>query len=132
MKKIIPFIFIAFSISAHCQINIRIKLYVVNSNYRYSLSPRQVKSHSDLKITFRFEDMDFICMDFVNFLNDSTKTIQDSSIIRNFKIKCVLRYNFFVRRVIYFTAIGDYYYKGKYYKKDELFDFIRDNIRIVM
>lgn len=133
MKYLIPFIFVfIFSTKAYTQVNVKIKLFVVNTNYRYALGPSQVKKHSNLKIIFRSEDMGFEYLDFIHFLNDSSKTIQDSSKIRNFKVKCVLRYNFFVRRVIYFTAVGDYYYKGKYYKKDELFDFIWNGIRIVM
>lgn len=102
------------------QVNVKLKIHVLNNNYRYALSKEKVKKYSNLVIKLKEEDMDYKLKLFISYLIDSSKIYQDSAFMFNFKIKCMIKYNFIKRKVIYFKETGDYFHNGKFYKKDEI------------
>lgn len=128
MKQLVQLLItMVISTYGQAQVNVKMKLFVVNGNYSIALNKKhEVKKYADLKIKLKNRDLDFVSRDFLNYLSDSSKIAQNPDKIRNYKFKLVIKYNFFVRRVVYFTANGDYSYKGKYYKKDKLFEFVKN------
>ncbi len=119
---ILSLIFNSF-FSLYSQVNIKIKIFVINENYEQKFSRKNVKKNSNYKLKatdFYGENLHFL----VSYANDTSKQSENSAFCKDFKIKCVLRYNFFRRKVIYFTRSGNYYLNGAFYKKDKLYEFI--------
>jgi len=100
------------------------KLYVVPLHLKTKVSIKR----SDIKklsyVTMKYKEscgeyeFDEI-LDKIRTNADTVKTAKD------YRILLVLKKRFFLREKVYFNGFGSYYYKGKCYKSNELFDIIK-------
>ena len=99
------------------------KFYIIplSSKFKINVNINKVKKLSTLKIKAKEEctiyELDEIFDKLVSN-NDTIKKIND------FRILLVLKKKFFGRIKIYFNEFGDYYYNGKCYDNNDLFEMI--------
>lgn len=103
------------------------KLYVIPLyfKFRVSVKSNEVKKLSTLKIKAKEGCTKYELDEIFDKLVSNNDTV---SKVRDFRVLLVLKRKFFGQIKIYFNQFGDYYYKGKYYKNNGLFEMILPNL----
>ena len=108
--------------------NIKIKLYILNqTSANHRIPKHKIKKYSQRKIVTK--DFEGFKLDtIIKALPKKKSSNSDSLYNLNYTSKCIITYNLFRRKVIYFTDRGAYLYKKHKYKKDFLYEAIYYNL----
>lgn len=123
MKTLILTVLMTSTSCLYSQIFVQFKIFAITSD-KGNIPPEQVKKNSDSKISLSLGYKESKATEFIQHLNSNDKTEIEASTISSFRYKCTVYYNIFSVRTIYFSENGDYYYRGEYYQKDKLFEYV--------